>query len=58
MDTLRQDFMCKVEDLSSVSSTAMFMYVIVKMSLESVLAVAGGVVGRCCQPPAHVLGPG
>ena len=50
--------MCKMENLSTVSSTAMFMDVIVKMSLEFELAGVGGVVGRCCQPPAHVLGPG
>ena len=38
--------MCEMEDLSCVSSAAMFLYVIVKVSLESVVHMVGGVVGR------------
>ena len=54
IDTLWQDFICKAKELSTVSSTAMFMDVIVKVSLEFELAGVGGVVSRCCQPPTHV----
>lgn len=38
--------MCEMEDLACVSSAAMFLYVIVKVLLESVVHMAGGVIGR------------
>ena len=46
-DALWEDVMCKMEDLSCISSAAMVLYVIVKVLLESVVHMAGGVVGRC-----------
>ena len=39
--------MCEMEDLSCVSSAAMFLDVIVKVLLESGVRMPGGVVGRC-----------
>ena len=39
--------MCEMENLACVASAAVILYVVLKVLLETVVHVAGGVVGRC-----------
>ena len=55
LDFLRKKILGDLQDLAAVSSVAVLGEMHIHVLLESVVVSLGRVVGRCCEPPAHVL---